>query len=89
MDDASIKAVIVLTPASTILQIVQGVARAGKQVLIEKPRETDLHRANALVEACEVCGVTQALMLPHRLHESALGLAALINTGELGELVSA
>ena len=89
LDDASVQAVLVLTPANTHLDIVQRVAKAGKHVLVEKPLEIDLNRANALVEACETCGVTLAVMLQHRLREAARGLAALIKSGELGELVSA
>jgi UDP-N-acetyl-2-amino-2-deoxyglucuronate dehydrogenase len=65
------------------------VARAGKHVLVEKPLEIDLNRANALVEACDDAGVTLAVMLQHRLREAALGLRALIAAGELGQLVSA
>lgn len=89
LEDASVKAVLVLTPPNTHLEMVQHVARAGKHVLVEKPLEIDLNRANALVEACDAAGVTLAVMLQHRLREAALGLRALIDSGELGQLVSA
>ena len=89
LDDAGVKAVLVLTPANTHLDIIQRVARAGKHVLVEKPLEINLDRANALVEACEASGVTLGIMLQHRLREAAHGLARLIKTGELGQLISA
>ena len=89
LEDTSVQAVLVLTPAHTHLDIVQRVAGTGKHVLVEKPLEIDLHRANTLVEACEASGVTLGIMLQHRLREAALGLAALIKSGELGQLVSA
>ena len=89
LEDPRVQAVLVLTPANTHLDIVQRAACAGKHVLVEKPLEIDLNRANALVEACEAAGVTLAIMLQHRLREAALGLAALLKTGELGQLVSA
>lgn len=89
LEDASVKAVLVLTPPNSHLDIVQRAARAGKHVLVEKPLEIDLNRANALVEACEAAGVTLAIMLQHRMKQAALGLTALLNTGELGQLVSA
>lgn len=89
LNDTSVQAVLVLTPPNTHLDMVQQVAKAGKHVLVEKPLEIDLNRATALVEACETCGVSLGVMLQHRLREAALGLAALIKTGELGELVSA
>ena len=65
------------------------VASTGKHILVEKPLEINLNRANALVETCEAPGVTLTIMLQHRLREAALGLAALIKSGELGALVSA
>lgn len=89
LEDATVRAVLVLTPANTHLDIVQRAARAGKHVLVEKPLEIDLNRANALVEACEENGVTLAIMLQHRMREAALGLAALLQSGTLGQLVSA
>lgn len=89
LDDTSVQAVLILTPPNTHLDMVLQVARVGKHVLVEKPLEIDLFRATALVEACETCGVSLGVMLQHRLREAALGLAALIKTGELGELVSA
>lgn len=89
LDDATVQAVLVLTPANTHLAIVQQVASAGKHVLVEKPLEIDLRRANALVQACESSGVLLAVMLQHRLREAAMNLRTLIKTGELGQLVSA
>ena len=65
------------------------VASTGKHILVEKPLEINLNRADALVETCEAHGVTLAIMLQHRLREATLGLAALIKSGELGALVSA
>ena len=89
LEDASVKAVLVLTPPNTHLDIVERAARAGKHVLVEKPLEIDLDRATRLVQACEAAGVTLAVMLQHRLREAALGLKALLDAGELGRLVSA
>ena len=89
LEDASVKAVLVLTPPNTHLDIAQRAARAGKHVLVEKPLEIDLERAIRLVQACETAGVTLAVMLQHRLREAAAGLKALLDAGELGRLVSA
>ena len=89
LEDASVKAVLVLTPPNTHLELVQRAALAGKHVLVEKPLEINLERAAALVHACEAAGVTLAVMLQHRLREAAVGLKALMDAGELGQLVSA
>ncbi len=89
LEDPSVKAVLVLTPPNTHLDIVQRAARAGKHVLVEKPLEIDFRRARALVEVCSHFGVTLAVVLQHRLRESSVGLKSLLEAGELGALVSA
>ena len=89
LEDASVQAVLVLTPPNTHLDIVQRAARAGKHVLVEKPLEIDLDRATQLVQVCETEGVMLAVRLQHRLREAAVGLKALLDAGELGQLISA
>jgi len=89
LEDASVQAVLVLTPPNTHLALVQRLARAGKHVLVEKPLEIDLARAQSLVQVCDSQGVMLAVMLQHRLRPAATRLRALLRTGELGQLVSA
>jgi predicted dehydrogenase len=89
LEDTSVRAVLVLTPPNTHLALVQRLARAGKHVLVEKPLEIDLARAQSLVQVCESQGVMLAVMLQHRLRQAATSLRALLNAGELGQLVSA
>ncbi|MDO8321169.1 Gfo/Idh/MocA family protein [Rhodoferax sp.] len=89
LEDASVQAVLVLTPPNTHLPLVQRLARAGKHVLVEKPLEIDLARAQSLVQVCDSQGVMLAVMLQHRLRPAATRLRALLKTGELGQLVSA
>ena len=89
LEDASVRAVLVLTPPNTHLALVQRLAQTGKHVLVEKPLDIDLARAQALVQVCEKQGVLLAVMLQHRLRQAATSLRALLNAGELGQLVSA
>lgn len=89
LEDDSVEAVLVLTPPSTHLDIVQRVAMAGKHVLVEKPLEINLEKAQQLVEFCDRCGIKLAVMLQHRLREAARALAQMIGSGSLGSLVSA
>jgi UDP-N-acetyl-2-amino-2-deoxyglucuronate dehydrogenase len=89
LEDASVQAVLVLTPPNTHLELVQRLALAGKHVLVEKPLDIDLARAQNLVRVCEQQGVVLAVMLQHRLRQAATALRALLNAGELGQLVSA
>ncbi|MBC7377304.1 MAG: Gfo/Idh/MocA family oxidoreductase, partial [Burkholderiaceae bacterium] len=88
-NDGDVKAVLVLTPPNTHLDIVRQAAEAGKHVLLEKPVEVNLARAVELVEVCERQGVTLAVMFQHRMREAAVALRTLIHKGELGTLVSA
>lgn len=89
LEDGSVRAVLVLTPPNTHLELVQRLAQAGKHVLVEKPLEIDLARAQALVQVCEKQGVLLTVMLQHRLRQAATSLRALLNAGDLGLLVSA
>ena len=89
LHDPRVRAVLVLTPPNTHLDIVQQLAMAGKHVLVEKPLDISLLRATALVQVCEAHGVRLAVMLQHRLREAAVALHTLLAAGELGQIVSA
>src|SRR3954469_12863364 len=53
LDDRSVDAVLILTPPNTHLELVERCAAAGKHILLEKPLEITLARAEQLVSACE------------------------------------
>jgi UDP-N-acetyl-2-amino-2-deoxyglucuronate dehydrogenase len=89
LDDPSISAVLVLTPPTTHFEVVRQVAAAGKHVLLEKPVETTLARAEALVEHCRASGSTLGIVLQHRFRPGSLLLAARIAEGALGEVAAA
>ncbi|RYX96265.1 MAG: Gfo/Idh/MocA family oxidoreductase [Comamonadaceae bacterium] len=89
LNDQSVKAVLVLTPPATHLELARALASAGKHVLVEKPLDVSLRKAVELVETCEANGVQLAVMLQHRLREAARSLKTLVDGGELGQLVSA
>ena len=87
LEDRSVDAVLVLSPANTHLDIARRCAAAGKHVLLEKPLETTTERAEALVAACQAAGVTLGIVLQHRFRPAGVRLAELIAAGELGALV--
>jgi UDP-N-acetyl-2-amino-2-deoxyglucuronate dehydrogenase len=87
--DPAIDAVLLLTPASTHLDLVRQAATAGKHVLLEKPLEIDLDRAMMLVAAAEAAGIKLGVVLQHRFRPVSMALAALIDQGRLGDIVSA
>jgi predicted dehydrogenase len=87
LEDRSVDAVLVLTPPSTHLEIVERCAAAGKHVLLEKPLEVSTQKATRLVEACEKKNVKLGVVLQHRFRPAAEKLRELLP--RLGKLVSA
>ena len=85
----TIDAVMVLTPPSTHLELTRRAVEAGKHVLLEKPVEITVERAEALVEAAEAAGVTLGIVLQHRFRPASMALSGLLAEGRLGDLISA
>jgi UDP-N-acetyl-2-amino-2-deoxyglucuronate dehydrogenase len=74
--DSSIDAVLLLTPPN-------------KHVLMEKPLEIDLDRAQTLVAVAEKAGIKLGIVLQHRFRPVSVALSGLIREGRLGDIVSA
>lgn len=89
LEDESVKATLVLTPPNAHLDVVRQVAKAGKHVLLEKPLDLTLARAQEVVDVCGQHGVKLAVMFQHRLRPPAVALREMIRSGELGALTSA
>lgn len=87
LDDRSVDAVLVLTPANTHLDIATRCAAAGKHVLLEKPVEITTARAEQLVAVCRTAGVKLGIVLQHRFRPAAMRLAELLTAGALGRVV--
>jgi predicted dehydrogenase len=87
--DPSIDAVLVLTPPNTHLELVTRIAAAGKHVLLEKPLEVSLAKAEAVVHAAESAGVTLGMVLQHRFRPASLQLARRLAEGKLGQVAAA
>ncbi|KKB85162.1 oxidoreductase [Devosia limi DSM 17137] len=85
--DPRVDAVLVLTPPNTHLELVQQAAAAGKHVLLEKPLDISIARAEQLVEVAERAGITLGVVLQNRFRPAALALQALLDSGRLGRLV--
>ena len=87
LEDKSVDAVLVLTPPNTHLELVERCAAAGKHILLEKPLEITLARAEQLVQKAN--SVTLGIVLQHRFRPAAEKMHELIAGGRLGKLVSA
>lgn len=80
--------VIVLTPPGAHLPVAEQVAKAGRHLLVEKPLELTLARAERLVALAAAAGVTLGVVFQHRFRPGALRLKRAIAGGELGALLS-
>lgn len=87
LNDASVEAVAVFTPANTHRDIGLACAAAGKHVLMEKPLDITTARAVELVEGCRRAGVTMGVVLQHRFRPAGMKLAQMLADGELGRIV--
>jgi UDP-N-acetyl-2-amino-2-deoxyglucuronate dehydrogenase len=87
--DSSIDAVLLLTPPNTHLDLVRQAVSVGKHVLLEKPLEIDLDRAQTLVAVSEQASIKLGIVLQHRFRPISVALSGLISEGRLGDIVSA
>jgi predicted dehydrogenase len=87
--DPTIQAVLVLTPPAAHLEIAERCLRAGKHVLIEKPLELTIDRAEQLVRAGRQANRKMGVVLQHRFRPASVRLRAAVDTGELGTITAA
>lgn len=88
-NDSQISWVLVITPPNARMDIVSELAASGKSILLEKPVERDLERAEQVVSLCEQANVSLGIVFQHRMREASIKLASLVSGNTLGELVVA
>ena len=87
LEDKSVEAVAVFTPANTHYELARRCAAAGKHVLLEKPMDITTAKAEATIAACRQAGVTLGIVLQHRFRPAGMRLAEILRAGELGSIV--
>jgi UDP-N-acetyl-2-amino-2-deoxyglucuronate dehydrogenase len=75
---------IVASPAGTHLDVAREAARRGIDLVVEKPLEASLDRAEDLVAAARDGGVGLAVCLQHRAKPAGRELRSLVGSGALG-----
>jgi predicted dehydrogenase len=75
---------IVASPAATHLDVVREAARRGIDVVVEKPLDASLDRAEQVVAVTRDSGVGLAVCLQHRTRPAGRALRSLVETGALG-----
>lgn len=81
-----VDAVLVLTPSGLHAQVGIAAAQAGKHVLVEKPMDITLAKADALIAACRTAGIKLGCISQHRFDSAVAALKAAAESGRLGTL---
>jgi predicted dehydrogenase len=81
--------ILILTTPGTHLPVAEAVAKAGKHIIVEKPVEVTVSRGEALAKAVEAAGVRCSVCLQHRFRPASLRLKSILDSGELGPIISA
>jgi len=81
-----VDAVVICTPSGLHGSLAVQAARAGKHVVCEKPLDTDLDRANAMISVCRENHVTLFPILQYRFDPASAAVKHAIETGMLGKL---
>jgi UDP-N-acetyl-2-amino-2-deoxyglucuronate dehydrogenase len=86
LSDESIDIVTILTPSGTHAELGMAAARAGKQVVVEKPIDVTLAKAEQLIHACREAGVTLSCIFQHRFDDAFMQVRQAVDQGEFGQL---
>ena len=84
LGDPDVQAVIIATPAATHLEIAQACLTHGKHVLLEKPLDVSLARAQAIVDLARQHQRQLGVVLQHRFRPGVERLQALLDQQGLG-----
>ncbi|MFO7822695.1 MAG: Gfo/Idh/MocA family oxidoreductase [Cyclobacterium sp.] len=79
--------VCICTHSGQHLEPALAAAKAGKHILLEKPIEVSLGRADQLIRACEEGGVKLGVIFQNRLKPGYLQLKEAVNAGKIGKLL--
>ncbi len=79
-------AVCVLTPSGTHADIGIEAAKCGKHVVVEKPIDISLKKADALINECEKHGVKLSVISQRRFSDSVKEVKEYVDNGTLGKL---
>ncbi len=84
-----VHAVSVCTPSGTHAEIAEQAAGAGKHLLVEKPIEVTLPRADRVIAAARAHGVLLACVFPYRFRRGVAEALRALESGRLGRLALA
>ena len=82
-----IDVVSICTPSGMHLDPALAAAQAGKHVIVEKPIEITLERADQVINACQIANVKLAVIFQNRFGEAVQRLRKAVQQGQLGKLI--
>lgn len=82
-----IDVVSICTPSGMHLEPALAAAQAGKHVIVEKPIEITLERADQMINACQKANVKLAMIFQNRFGDAVLKLHKAVQQGQLGRLI--
>ena len=77
----------ICTPSGMHLEPALAAAQSGKHVIVEKPIEIKLERADQVIDACQKANVKLAVIFQHRFGEGVQRLRKAVQQGHLGKLI--
>ena len=84
---ADIDAVSICIPSGLHAELGIEAALAGKHVVVEKPIDVTLEKADALIETCQAQGVKLGVIFQRRYSDGVIALKNLLEQGKLGKLL--
>ena len=88
-DDKDLDFVILATPPSVRMELIEIFTAAKLPILLEKPIERTSQAALEIVEHCEKHNIPLGMVFQHRARSASIKLKAMIDSGELGSLAMA
>ena len=85
LSDPALRAVSICTPSGTHSDLGIAAAGAGKHVLVEKPIDVSLEKADALIQACDSARVRLAVAFQSRHLDAPRLLKSAVESGRLGK----
>ncbi|UCS92855.1 Gfo/Idh/MocA family oxidoreductase [Echinicola marina] len=83
----AMEVVCICTASGRHMEAAVAVARAAKHILVEKPIEINLERADRIIEACKENGVVLGVVFQNRFNKGYLQLKQAVLEGKLGKLL--
>ena len=87
LSTSELDVVCICTHSGNHLEPALAAAKAGKHILLEKPIEVSIERADLLIKACEEAGVKLGVIFQNRLKPGYLKLKEAVKSGKIGKLL--